>query len=153
MDVRKIKKLMELFEESSIAEIEITEDGESVRLKKHSQEVSPSQQTMLTTDNTSMRSITNTQKKQKPEQKSSPSSEITIKSPMLGTVYLSSTPGEPPFVEIGDSIKKGDTLCVIEAMKMFNPIESDHDGIVSARLIRNGDPVEFDQPLFVIDQE
>ena len=70
---------------------------------------------------------------------------------MVGTVYLSSVPGESPFVEVGDRVKVGDTLCLVEAMKMFNQIESDKDGVISARLIENEQPVEFDQPLFIIE--
>ena len=74
-----------------------------------------------------------------------------MKSPMVGTAYLSSTPGEPPFVKIGQRVNVGDTLCLIEAMKMFNKIEADKAGVLSARLIENAQPVEFDQPMFIID--
>lgn len=75
----------------------------------------------------------------------------TVKSPMVGTVFLSPSPNVPAFVEIGKQVKVGDVLCIVEAMKMFNHIEADHDGTITARLIENGQPVEFDQPLFVIE--
>src|SRR3990167_6601706 len=75
-----------------------------------------------------------------------------VKSPMVGTVYLSGTPGKPPFVSVGQKVKIGDTLCLIEAMKMFNKIEADKTGTISARLVENEQPVEYDQPLFIIEE-
>ena len=77
----------------------------------------------------------------------------TVRSPMVGTVYLASAPGNPPFVKVGDTIKVGDTLCMIEAMKMFNKIEADQAGVISARLVENDQPIEYDQPLFIIDKK
>jgi acetyl-CoA carboxylase biotin carboxyl carrier protein len=150
MDMRKIKKLIELIQSTGVAEIEIREGEESVRITR---EVTKATPVMMTAPiaapspaaTVPVPAITET----KPE---SPAiNKHTLKSPMVGTVYLSSAPTAKPFVEIGQNVKIGDVICLIEAMKMFNQIEADKTGTVTARLVDNGTPVEFNQPLFVIE--
>ena len=154
MDMRKIKKLIELLQSTGVAEIEIHEGEESVRITRESK-ITPM---MLASPPQVMATQTPTALEAKSEPPSNKTTEAAahtekhaIKAPMVGTVYLSPTPGAKPFVEIGQSIKAGDVICLIEAMKMFNQIESDKTGTVTARLIDNGTPVEFNQPLFVIE--
>lgn len=149
MDLRKVKKLIDLVSENNIAELEITEDKESIRIvSNHAQQnFAP----IVTTSSPIMQtSGQNTAQTEAPKT-SVKENKHTVNSPMVGTVYLSATPGAKHFVEIGQSVKVGDTLCLIEAMKMFNKIEADRTGTVTARLIENEQPVEFDQPLFVIE--
>lgn len=156
MDIRKIRKLIELLEETGISEIEIKEGEESLRLSRHSR-VSPDAPTISYV--TAPSPI-----QQSPVTNSTPSihpSEIKatvtttpghkIRSPMVGTMYTSPSPEAAPFVTIGQVVKVGDTLCIVEAMKMFNEIESDRAGKIVDILIKNGDPVEYDQPLFIIE--
>lgn len=155
MDIRKVKKLIELLQETGIGEIEIHEGEESVRISRYH---TNAPQTHTVIPMPSSHAITQTPLI---EQQSSPESPTavtqkthdghTVKSPMVGTVYLAPAPGEKPFVEVGQHVSVGDTLCVIEAMKMFNQIEADKAGVLSARLIENGHPVEYDQPLFIIE--
>lgn len=152
MDIRKIKKLIELAKESGIAEIEIHEEGESVRISLVGTSAapqvitSPVQTYQVTADNQPAAQTA-------PAKESQPSTagKHTVKAPMVGTVYLSSAPGAKPFVEIGQTVKPGDVLCLIEAMKMFNQIEADKAGTITAKLVESGVPVEFNQPLFVIE--
>ena len=153
MDLRKIKKIIELLEESNLAEIEIKEGEESVRLARvttgvavHApQPVQPAPVAMP------MQSPVQaaTGGAPKPAGEPLPDGEL-VRSPMVGTFYASPSPDKPPFVTVGQSVKAGDTLAIVEAMKMFNPIESDVSGTVLKILIESGQPVEFDQPLFVI---
>ena len=151
MDIRKVKKLIELLEESGVAEIEIKEGEESVRISRNSPQpvqqpammpaaapAAPQAPAAPTTDAPSG------------EAAAEPSGE-TINSPMVGTFYRASSPEASPFVEVGTTVKKGDTLCIIEAMKMFNQIEAEVDGTIKSILVENGQPVEYDQPLFVIE--
>ncbi|MBU0744678.1 MAG: acetyl-CoA carboxylase biotin carboxyl carrier protein [Gammaproteobacteria bacterium] len=150
MDIRKIKKLIDLINENNIAEIEIHEEKESVHIVLNSKqnmnlapnvlECSPKTQIIEQISSNSQPTI---QQDEKPK--------YTVNSPMVGSVYLSSAPGTQHFVEIGEKINIGDTLCLIEAMKMFNKIEADRSGTITARLVENAQPVEFDQPLFVIE--
>ena len=155
MDLRKIKKLMELLEESGIAEIEVKEGEESIKLSRN------------------ISSSTNMQVPQiiqQPVQTSQPptnqqASEIgvnavdnlkkekrnTVNSPMVGTFYASASPESKPFVTVGQSVKKGDTLCILEAMKMMNQVQAESDGKIVEILVDNAEPVEFDQPLFVLE--
>jgi len=151
MDIRKVKKLIELLEESDIAEIEIHEGEESVRISRNSanQMVAPMQMAapLVAAPLAAPAAVATVTE---PEA----SNEITghaINSPMVGTFYRSSTPGATAFVEIGHTVAVGDTLCIIEAMKLLNQIESDKAGTIKAILADNGQPVEYDQPLFIIE--
>ncbi|SCB72388.1 acetyl-CoA carboxylase biotin carboxyl carrier protein [Gilliamella intestini] len=151
MDIRKIKKLIELVEESGISELEISEGEESVRISRAAHTtnysapvqniqipqpapvvVAPTVQTEVVTDNV----VTD---------------GTTIKSPMVGTFYRTPSPESKAFVEIGQTVNVGDVLCIVEAMKMMNQIESEKAGTIKAILVENGQPVEFDQPLFIIE--
>ncbi len=154
MDIRKLKTLIELVESSGIAELEINEGEERVRITRT---VAAGQQMFA----------------QAPQQMAAPlavpaaaapAAPVTpaepekpaiaeghvVKSPMVGTFYRSASPGSKPFADVGQQVKNGETLCIIEAMKLLNEIESDHAGVIKAILVENGQPVEFGQPLFVI---
>ena len=153
MDIRKIKKLIELVEESGIAELEITEGEESVRINRNNMSAGPGYAQLA------------------PQQyapapapvapaPAAPAAEVEtpaaptghqVKSPMVGSFYAASSPEAAPYVEVGSKVNVGDTLCIIEAMKMMNQIESDKAGTVRAILAENGEPIEFDQPLFIIE--
>jgi acetyl-CoA carboxylase biotin carboxyl carrier protein len=151
MDIRKVKKLIELLEESQIAEIEIHEGEESVRISRMGQAAvsMPSfypGQLPMAAPSAPAAAAQVTQ--QAPEPAKPSGHQVT--SPMVGTFYEAPSPGAKPFVSVGQSVKAGDTLCIIEAMKMLNQIEADKAGTVSARLVENGQPVEFGQALFVI---
>jgi acetyl-CoA carboxylase biotin carboxyl carrier protein len=155
MDIRKIRKLIELINETGVNEIELTDGDHSVRISKDSKHApSPAAQHFIS-HAPQPAAVTETIAAPKTETESNVTTREgkAVKSPMVGTVYLSSTPGAKPFVEIGDRVKAGETICLIEAMKMFNQIESDKSGIVSARLVDNQQPVEFDQPLFLITED
>ncbi|HVE45090.1 MAG TPA: acetyl-CoA carboxylase biotin carboxyl carrier protein [Gammaproteobacteria bacterium] len=150
MDMRTLRKLIELIQESGVGEIEIKTGEESVRITKAS---APSSAPVYVTAQPPAAApiVAPEPASQKPEPVSATHNKHTVKAPMVGTVYLSSTPEAKPFVEIGQTVKVGDVLCLIEAMKMFNQIEADKAGVVATRLIDNGTPVEFNQPLFVIE--
>ena len=146
MDIRKIKKLIDLVKESGISELEITEGEESVRINCQPINVAaPVFQPIAQTAN--VEAVTST----KSEQESDELNGHVIQSPMVGTFYRSPNPDASPFAKVGDSIKQGDTLCIIEAMKMMNQIESDKTGVVKAILVEDGESVEYDQPMFVIE--
>ena len=149
MDIRKVKKLIELLEESGVAEIEIKEGEESVRISRQSQQPAamPAAAPMAPQ---APAAPTPAAEAPAAEASSEPSGE-TINSPMVGTFYRASSPDASPFVDVGTTVKKGDTLCIIEAMKMFNQIEAEVDGTIKSVLVENGQPVEYDQPLFVIE--
>jgi acetyl-CoA carboxylase biotin carboxyl carrier protein len=147
MDMRKIRKLIELIQETGVAEIEIHEGEESVRISRVG-----SHAPIVTTTSAPQQFI------QAPAATVAPvvsapvvDNRHTIKAPMVGTVYLAPSPGAKPFITVGQAVKSGDTLCLIEAMKMFNPIEADKTGTVTAILIESGSPVEFNEPLLVIE--
>lgn len=152
MDIRKVKKLIELLEESGIAEIEIREGEESVRISRQQQGGStvvmaqPNYMPMPTAPaaTTAAPAIASAPVVSEPQ-------GHQVKSPMVGTFYRASAPGAKPFVEVGDHVTAGATICIIEAMKMLNQIEADASGKVTAILIENGQPVEFGQPLFIIE--
>jgi acetyl-CoA carboxylase biotin carboxyl carrier protein len=155
MDIRKVKKLIELLEESGISELEIHEGEESVRISRYSQApaapayVQP--QPMTAMPHVSM-PVADVQ----PASSGEPAvaeaiSGHSINSPMVGTFYRASSPGTKPFVEVGDNVNVGDTLCIVEAMKLLNQIESDKEGTVKAILVENGQPVEYGEPLFIIE--
>lgn len=148
MDIRKIKKLIELIEESDIAELEISEGEESIRLSRYS----------------SQAAVATNLAQQPVIAPGTPSSEVAIpapaeeklsghivKSPMVGTFYRSASPGAKVFVDVGQSVNAGDTVCIIEAMKILNQIEADKSGTITKILVDNAQPVEYDQPLFVIE--
>ena len=151
MDIRKVKKLIELLEESGIAEIEISEGEESVRISRYPQGGPAIAHAYLPAPLAPVdapRAPADEGPADVP--KGPPGHEVTA--PMVGTYYGSPSPGALPFVEIGSQVKAGDTLCIIEAMKMMNQIEADVAGKIVQILVENGSPVEFGQPLFVIDQ-
>jgi acetyl-CoA carboxylase biotin carboxyl carrier protein len=150
MDIRKVKKLIELLEESGISELEISEGEETVRISRHARGASPPLM--------QYQAPPPAQAAAAPAAPASPgaaakpaSDEHTIVSPMVGTYYSAASPGAKVFVEIGSEITVGQTLCIIEAMKMMNQIESDKAGRITAILAKNGDPVEFGQPLFIVE--
>ncbi len=149
MDIRKVKKLIELLEESGIAEIEIKEGEESVRISRNSANA-PLAPMQYAAPPPLPAPVAET-----PSGDSASESSIVsghqVKSPMVGTFYEAPSPGANAFTEVGKQVKEGDVLCIIEAMKMLNQIESDKSGTVKAVLAENGQPVEFDQPLFVIE--
>ena len=149
MDMRKIKKLIELIQSTGVAEIEIREGEESVRITREVSKAIASP--MMHAMPTMPAPISEAPPHPAPEIAASQTiNKHTVKAPMVGTVYLSPTPGAKAFVEIGQTVKIGDVLCLIEAMKMFNQIEADKAGTVTSRLVDNGTPVEFNQPLFMI---
>nr|WP_136250885.1 acetyl-CoA carboxylase biotin carboxyl carrier protein [Ningiella ruwaisensis] len=149
MDIRKIKKLIELVEESGIAELEITEGEESVRIHRGSSQAQSVQYLPQAPAQAAPAPAAPAPSAAAVEPPAM--SGHVVKSPMVGTFYRSSSPEAKPFVEVGQSVKKGDTLCIVEAMKMMNQIEADVEGVVKEILVSNQEPVEFDQPLFIIE--
>ena len=154
VDLRKIKKLIELVEASEIASLKINEEGESIEITKQQASVmntAPTTTAALAptaaTESAAVAATTQSSVSNDDDLKN----KHTVKSPMVGTIYLAPAPGADPFIEVGQSVKKGDVICLVEAMKMYNQIECDKDGKVTARLIENGSPVEFDQPLFIVE--
>lgn len=148
MDLRKLKKLIDLVEESGIAEIEVTEGEEKVRI----------------TRTTAAQPVYSAPVQQQPAVMAAPAAVPAVavpaagpdlskamKSPMVGTFYRAASPTSAPFVEVGQTVNAGDTLCIIEAMKLMNEIEADHSGVVKEILVSNGQPVEFGEPLFIIE--
>ena len=151
MDIRKVKKLIELLDESGIAEIEITEGDDSVRISRYSSAApaapvaahlaaapAPAPATEVAPSAVAPADVED--------------DGIEITAPMVGTYYAASSPGAAPYVQVGDRVNEGDTLCIIEAMKMMNQIESEFSGVIKSIRLQNGEPVEFGQTLFVIDQ-
>ncbi|MDT8321192.1 MAG: acetyl-CoA carboxylase biotin carboxyl carrier protein [Xanthomonadales bacterium] len=154
MDIRKIKKLIELLEDSSLTELEIVEGEESVRLSRVSpvqsmQDMTPNVRTAAWSAPAGADSAASKGADPDPTEDDVPEGEL-LRAPMVGTFYASSSPDSDPFVSLGQRVSEGETLCIIEAMKMFNQIEAESSGTVVAILVENGQPVEFDQPLFVI---
>lgn len=150
MDMRKIKKLIELIQETGVAEIEIKEGEESVRIARETTRTAAAPVVYTAPAAPQPAHVADT-KAEQPKAADHGSDKHTLKSPMVGTVYLSPSPGAKSFVEIGQTVKAGDVICLIEAMKMFNQIEADKAGVITARLVDNGTPVEFNQPLFTIE--
>ena len=148
MDIRKVKKLIELLEESQVAEIEIHEGEESVRISRLPMQavyqMAPAAMGAPVAAPPPVAAAT------LPAAEPAKPDGHTVTSPMVGTFYEAATPGAKPFVQMGQEVNVGDTLCIVEAMKMLNQIEADKAGKVSARLVENGQPVEFGQALFVI---
>ena len=150
MDLRKIKKLIELLEESGIAEIEVKEGEESIKLSRASQVQQPIINTQ-THDVSTPISPTIEKTTQKDELKPDPVSDgDTIDSPMVGTFYRAASPDSKPFVEKGQKVNKGDTVCILEAMKMMNQVTAEQAGTIAEILVEDSEPVEFGQPLFII---
>ena len=155
MDLRKLKKLIDLVEESGIAELEITEGEEKVRISR----VNQTTQATVTTSSQAATPQTITTATAVEATPSIPAAEAmapaepeghVVKAPMVGTFYRSASPGAKSFVEVGQSVNQGDTLCIIEAMKLLNEIECDCSGVIKEILAENGQPVEYGEPLFVI---
>ena len=148
MDIRKIKKLIELLEESSLTELEIVEGEESVRLMRGGQAQTTTYVAPPLAAAAAVPSAPVTEQATE-EEEAVPEGEVVL-SPMVGTFFAASGQGAEPFVTMGQKVGVGDTLCIIEAMKMFNQIEADVSGTIVAILVENGQPVEYDEPLFVI---
>jgi acetyl-CoA carboxylase biotin carboxyl carrier protein len=149
VDIRKVKKLIELLEESGISELEISEGEESVRISRHprmAMQPAPPAPMAAAAPAAAAETPATAAGKHKPK-----TDDSTVTSPMVGTYYSASAPGAKSFVEIGTEVKVGQILCIIEAMKMMNQIESDKAGKITAILAKNGEPVEFGQPLFIIE--
>ena len=151
MDLRKIKKLMELLEESGIAEIEVKEGEESIKLSRHSQyQPMQNNQTMMPVMQTQQATIQEiTPQAENISEQSLPEGD-TIESPMVGTFYRAASPDSKVFVEEGQKVSKGDTVCILEAMKMMNQVTAEQSGIIIKILAEDSEPVEFGQPLFII---
>jgi len=155
MDLRKLKKLIDLVQESGIAELEITEGEEKVKIVKGGALAAPGAATLGAT--APPESVPGGRESAAPtpaaataqEPEAAPEGQL-VKAPMVGTFYRSPSPDAKPFVEVGQAVKKGDTVCIIEAMKLMNEIETEVSGVVKAILVENGQPVEYGQPLFVI---
>ncbi|MDO9203881.1 acetyl-CoA carboxylase biotin carboxyl carrier protein [Methylotenera sp.] len=153
MDLRKLKKLIDLVEESGIAELELTEEGETVRISRNFTSSTPAQQHYANYAPAQYAVAPQSQAPQAPASiAEAPVVEEghAVKSPMVGTFYRSSSPDSKAFVEVGDTVAVGDTLCIIEAMKLLNEIESDKAGVVKKILVDNGLAVEYGEPLFII---
>ena len=150
MDIRKVKKLIELLEESGISELEINEGEESVRISRYSTAPPPQQVSYAAPAAPAAAAPAAVPAESGTEEESLPSGHV-VKSPMVGTFYSSSSPGAKPFVGVGDSVTEGDTVCIVEAMKILNQIEADASGTVKAILVENAQPVEYGQPLMIIE--
>ncbi len=156
MDIRKIKKLIELLEESDIGELEIREGEESVRISRGSNSAMPAATYYAPPPPPAAPAPAAAPAAPAPAAETTAAAEepaITghaVKSPMVGTYYAASSPGAAPFIKVGQQVKAGDTICIVEAMKMMNQIEADKSGTIGAILVEDGEPVEFDQPLVTI---
>ena len=154
MDIRKVKKLIEMLEESAIGEIEIHEGEESIRISKQGTAPPPTAYYQLPDSALQIRPQTAPGTEHGPETVEERAPDGTqVTAPMVGIYYESQSPGKPPFVELGKTVVKGDVLCIIEAMKIMNQVESEVSGVVTRILVANGEPVEYGQPLFVIREE
>ncbi|GFM89522.1 acetyl-CoA carboxylase biotin carboxyl carrier protein subunit [Pseudomonas cichorii] len=152
MDIRKVKKLIELLEESGIDELEIREGEESVRISRHSKTpAQPYYAPAPVAAPVAAAPVAPVAAAAAAEAPSAPKlNGHVVKSPMVGTFYRTPAPTSPAFVEVGQTVKKGDTICIVEAMKMMNHIQAEASGVIESILVENGQPVEFDQPLFTI---
>lgn len=151
MDIRKIKKLIELLEESNVEELEIKEGEESVRISRGSRNVAIPQgvQTYIQPAAAAVQTAPAAQPEAPPTAPAETAGH-KVTSPMVGSFYRAPSPGAAPFVEVGQSVKVGDVICIVEAMKMMNQIEADKAGVIGEFLVEDGEPVEFDQPLLTI---
>ena len=156
MDIRKVKKLIELLDESGIAEIEITEGEESVRISRYSQNAPAVVSAPVASAPVAVPPPAAAPEAAPAAAPAAPAEPeetgFQVEAPMVGTFYASSSPGAAPYVQVGDRVNEGDTLCIIEAMKMMNQIEADVSGVIKSIRVQNGEPVEYGQTLFVIDQ-
>ena len=158
MDIRKVKKLIELLDESGIAEIEITEGEESVRISRYAANAvaAPPVQVAAPAPVAAAAPPAAAPAAMPAPAPAAPAEAeeegYAVTAPMVGTYYSASSPGSAPFVQVGDRVNEGDTLCIVEAMKMMNQIEADVGGVVKSIRVQNGEPVEYGQILFVIDQ-
>ncbi|MDB2553088.1 acetyl-CoA carboxylase biotin carboxyl carrier protein [Gammaproteobacteria bacterium] len=155
MDIRKVKKLIELLEASDVAEIEIQEGEESVRISRGTSVPMPAPVSYQAAPAPVPVPVPAAASVPPPAASpaAAPTAEVpanAVKSPMVGTFYSAPAPSSPPFIEVGKHVKAGEVICIVEAMKMMNQIEADHSGVVEAILVKDGEPVEFDQPLVVI---
>nr|WP_305909349.1 acetyl-CoA carboxylase biotin carboxyl carrier protein [Methylomarinum sp. Ch1-1]MDP4522256.1 acetyl-CoA carboxylase biotin carboxyl carrier protein [Methylomarinum sp. Ch1-1] len=150
MDIRKIKKLIEIIEDSDIAELEISEGEESVRISRLSS-INPPQVAVAAPVAAAPAAPAGTEAAPAAAAEEPTISGHAVKSPMVGTFYRAASPGAKAFVELGQSVTVGDTLCIIEAMKILNQIEADKSGTIKQILVENAQPVEYDQPLFIIE--
>jgi acetyl-CoA carboxylase biotin carboxyl carrier protein len=160
MDIRKVQKLIEMLEKSGISEIEIKEGEESVRISRYSsaagpmvQMMQPNTMAMQPAQSVAPSAQATSAETSAPKADALSSKDHPITSPMVGTFYSAPTPNDKPFVEIGQHIKAGDVLCIVEAMKMLNQIESERSGIIKRIMVENGQPIEFGQTLFIISDE
>ncbi|GHD56662.1 acetyl-CoA carboxylase biotin carboxyl carrier protein [Jeongeupia chitinilytica] len=151
MDLRKLKKLIDLVEESGIAELEVTEGEEKVRITRVNQNAAPAyiQQPMQFQAPAAAAAVAAPAAVAEAADSALPDG-TPVKSPMVGTFYRAASPGAKSFVEVGQQVNAGDTLCIIEAMKLLNEIEAETSGVIKAILVENGQPVEYGEPLFVI---
>jgi len=154
MDIRKVKKLIEILEESEIAEIEIHEGEESVRISRNSSAVPTQTVVQVPKTHTVSNNVVNIPSSEEDSHSESSSNDeleghIEV-APMVGIFYKATAPGKPSFVELGKLVKKGDVLCVIEAMKIMNQVMAENSGVIAKIMVENGEPVEYGQPLFVI---
>ena len=150
MDIRKVKKLIELLEESGIAEIEINEGEESVRISRYGSSTAPAAPVQYAAAPAAAPIAAAAPAADESSDSAIPSGHA-VKSPMVGTYYSAASPGAKNFINVGDTVAEGDTVCIIEAMKILNQIEADKSGVVKAILLENGQPVEFGQPLVIIE--
>jgi len=150
MDIRKVKKLIELLEESGIAEIEIKEGEESVRITRNGSVSAAPAMMQVSAPAAPVAAPAPAAAETTETSDVLPSGHI-VKSPMVGTFYRSPAPSAPEFVQVGQTVSEGETICIIEAMKILNQIEADKSGVIKSILANNGEPVEYDEPLFVIE--
>ncbi len=155
MDIRKVKKLIDLLDTSNVDEIEIHEGEESVRISRHrppAVTVAAPTAALAIPAQAAAIPAHNDAPAAEPAEEQLPAGHI-VTSPMVGTFYQAPSPGSKPFVDVGQRVQMGDTVCIIEAMKILNQIEADHSGVIGAILVENGQPVEYGQPLFVIGDD
>jgi acetyl-CoA carboxylase biotin carboxyl carrier protein len=152
MDIRKVKKLIELLDDSGIAEIEITEGDDSVRISRYATGAVAAPVAAPAPAPAAVPPAASATAAEPAPAETQDEEGFEVTAPMVGTFYAASSPGAAPYVQVGDRVSEGDTLCIIEAMKMMNQIEADVAGVVKSIRIQNGEPVEFGQVLFVIDQ-
>jgi acetyl-CoA carboxylase biotin carboxyl carrier protein len=153
MDIRKIRKLIELINETGVGEIEVKSGDDSVRLSRYGHQATAMPTFVAPTAPAATAAAPAAAAPTEDKKAQAALQGHVLKSPMVGTAYLAPKPGAKPFVQVGQRVAAGEVLCMIEAMKMFNQIEADKAGVISARLVENEQPVEYDQPLFIIETD